>query len=302
MKILLVLLVLFVACSSEDSEKTGGEGTEIDSSPEREIPFSWTDSPALQSTTPPIDMDGVAARFYGNIPCGPNEENVFDLFLPEAENATPLIMFIHGGGFRGGDKKEAWDTFPDEIIDALERGVAFASINYRLLDDVDEVGVYKPLTDSGHCLQFMRYHGDAFNIDPEQVALMGKSAGAGTALWLAFHEDLADPFSQVPIFEESTRVRAVAAVETQATYDLIKWSTVVFKEYGVNLIGMAELMGLEYPAPVLVIRRETRTAEGRVIEYVESEFRADRFRFYTNLKTSASSPGAVFQRFPIEGI
>jgi hypothetical protein len=37
-----------------------------------------------------------------------------------------------------------------------------------------------------------------------------------------------------------------------------------------------------------------------VIEYVESEFRADLFRFYTNLKASASSPSAVFQRFPIE--
>jgi len=64
---------------------------------------------------------------------------------------------------------------------------------------------------------------------------------------------------------------------------------------------VADLMELDHPAPVLVIRRETRTADGRVIEYVESEFRADRFRFYTNLKASASSPSAVFQRFPIEG-
>jgi GntR family transcriptional regulator len=62
---------------------------------------------------------------------------------------------------------------------------------------------------------------------------------------------------------------------------------------------VAEIMGLEHPAAVLVIRRETRTADGRVIEYVESEFRSDRFRFYTNLKASASSPTAIFQRFPI---
>jgi GntR family transcriptional regulator len=64
---------------------------------------------------------------------------------------------------------------------------------------------------------------------------------------------------------------------------------------------VAELLGLGSPASVLVIRRETRTADGRVIEYVESEFRADRFRFYTNLKASASSPTSVFQRFPIDG-
>jgi GntR family transcriptional regulator len=64
---------------------------------------------------------------------------------------------------------------------------------------------------------------------------------------------------------------------------------------------VVELMELDHPAPVLVIRRETRTADGRVIEFVESEFRADRFRFYTNLKASASSPGTIFQRYPIEG-
>jgi GntR family transcriptional regulator len=63
---------------------------------------------------------------------------------------------------------------------------------------------------------------------------------------------------------------------------------------------VTELMDLDIPAPVLVIRRETRTADGRVIEYVESEFRADRFRFYTNLKASASSPTSIFQRFPID--
>ncbi len=63
---------------------------------------------------------------------------------------------------------------------------------------------------------------------------------------------------------------------------------------------VAEIMGMDQPAAVLVIHRETRTADGRVIEYVESEFRADRFRFYTNLKASASSPTAVFQRFPIQ--
>jgi GntR family transcriptional regulator len=63
---------------------------------------------------------------------------------------------------------------------------------------------------------------------------------------------------------------------------------------------VAKLLSLRQPAAVLVIRRETRTADGSVIEYVESEFRADRFRFYTNLKASASSPVKVFQRFPIQ--
>jgi GntR family transcriptional regulator len=60
---------------------------------------------------------------------------------------------------------------------------------------------------------------------------------------------------------------------------------------------VADLLALETPAVVLVIRRETYTAADQVIEYVESEFRADRFRFYTHLKLSGASE--AFQRYPI---
>ncbi len=63
---------------------------------------------------------------------------------------------------------------------------------------------------------------------------------------------------------------------------------------------VSKLLNLESPAAVLVIRRETRTVDGEVIEYVESEFRADRFRFFSSLKVSPSSPVKSFQRFPVQ--
>lgn len=64
---------------------------------------------------------------------------------------------------------------------------------------------------------------------------------------------------------------------------------------------VAELLGLEPPTAVLVIRRETRTRTQQVIEYVESEFRGDRFRFYTHMRASADVEIAAFRRFPISG-
>ena len=62
---------------------------------------------------------------------------------------------------------------------------------------------------------------------------------------------------------------------------------------------VAKLLDLEQPAVVLVFHRETRLADGRVIEYVDSELRADRFRFYANLKLHSYSDAFVFQRLPI---
>jgi GntR family transcriptional regulator len=61
---------------------------------------------------------------------------------------------------------------------------------------------------------------------------------------------------------------------------------------------VAELLKLELPAVVFVFHRETRLADGRVIEYVDSEVRADQFRFYTNLKLHAPMQDFAFRRLP----
>ncbi len=63
---------------------------------------------------------------------------------------------------------------------------------------------------------------------------------------------------------------------------------------------VAELLGLPLPSVVFVFHRETRLADGRVIEYVDSEVRADQFRFYTNLKLHAPVQEIGFRRLPIK--
>lgn len=62
---------------------------------------------------------------------------------------------------------------------------------------------------------------------------------------------------------------------------------------------VARLLNLTPPAVVLVFHRETRLADGQVIEYVDSELRADRFRFYTNLRLHAPPEEYAFRRLPI---
>jgi len=63
---------------------------------------------------------------------------------------------------------------------------------------------------------------------------------------------------------------------------------------------VAERLGITQPGVVLVFHRETRVRDGRVIEYVDSEFRADRFQFYTHLKADAFSQQFVFERLPVD--
>ncbi len=73
---------------------------------------------------------------------------------------------------------------------------------------------------------------------------MGGSAGAGTSLWIGFNDDMADPDSDDPVRRQSTRVSAIVAIATQATYGIGKWSTVVFAEYNLDLLELANALGL----------------------------------------------------------
>lgn len=63
---------------------------------------------------------------------------------------------------------------------------------------------------------------------------------------------------------------------------------------------VSELLELTPPAVVFVFRRETRMASGQVVEYVDSELRADRFRFYTNLRLFSTPEEFAFRRLPLK--
>jgi len=70
-------------------------------------------------------------------------------------------------------------------------------------------------------------------------------------------------------------------------------------EAGIATVEVAHLLNLTQPAVVLVFHRETRLENDEVIEYVDSELRADRFRFYTNLRLHSESDESTFRRLPV---
>jgi len=190
----------------------------------------------------PFELGTIDAEYHEGIAYGPYDENLFDIYLPASDEPTPLLIYIHGGGFTGGSRDTTNHT--DRVLSLLAEGIAYASIDYRLLQDFDEEGVIKPLSDSARALQFIRYHAAQLNIDPNNIILMGGSAGAGTSLWIGFNDDMADPGNLDPVLRQSTRVNAIIAIATQATYDLGKWSTVVFEEYGLDLLMLADALNL----------------------------------------------------------
>jgi len=180
----------------------------------------------------PLDIDKTVANFVEDIQYDSLENTSFDMFMPISKKPTSLIIFIHGGGFTGGYKEQAYERYETQIKEILSRNMAFASIDYRLLFETDR-GVIASIEDSKRCLQFIKYHARSFNIDKERIGIFGSSAGAGTSLWIGLNDDMAIYKSDDPVLRESTRVQAIGAIASQATYDILRWEE-VFVDYGLS--------------------------------------------------------------------
>jgi len=176
-----------------------------------------------------------------NVPYGPHERHVLDFWKAESSTPTPLVFVIHGGGWAGGEKERV-NRFVD--VEALLRaGISVAAINYRFIKHAEADGVKPPvkvpLHDAARGLQFVRSKAAEWNIDKPRIGAAGGSAGACSSLWLAFHEDLANPQSDDPVARESTRLWCAAVTGAQTTLDpqqMKEWTP--NSKYGGHAFGL----------------------------------------------------------------
>lgn len=143
---------------------------------------------------------------------GPHPRNVLDLWQAQGTGPRPLLVYIHGGGWTAGDKKQDAAKFRP----FLERGVSYAAINYRYSE---QAPLPAPVHDAARAIQFIRSKAADWNLDPQRIALTGGSAGACTSMWLLLHDDLADPNASDPVLRQSTRVTAAAVFAGQTSLD-----------------------------------------------------------------------------------
>lgn len=186
----------------------------------------------------PVSTNGKRADHF-NAKYGDHERNTFDLWNADTDEAAPLVVFIHGGGFRRGDKALLYDS--NVLANLLDAGISVAGINYRFSHQSPD-GTIGSLRDAARFIQFIRHHAKRYKIDKEKIACYGGSAGAVSSLWLAFTDDMADPDSLDPISRESTRLACAGAMATPATSDVLQWVDIlgITRE---QAIGFAKSLG-----------------------------------------------------------
>ena len=114
--------------------------------------------------------DGVKLeRDISYIPNG-DEAQRLDIYLPEkaSEKPLPLVVHIHGGGWKGGSK------FPCTLAPMVNRGYVVASIEYRF----SQKALFPAqIQDCQAAIRWLRANAKTYNIDTEHVGVVGGSAG-----------------------------------------------------------------------------------------------------------------------------
>ena len=160
-----------------------------------------------------------------NIPYGAHNKQVLDFWKApsaSADKLAPLVYYIHGGAWQHGSKEKNINGCID-VAALVKAGVSVVAIEYRFVKEAIADGidppVKAPLSDAARALQFVRSKAKEWHIDKERIAAAGGSAGGCSSLWLAYHDDMADPSSDDTVARESTRLFGAAVRVPQSTLD-----------------------------------------------------------------------------------
>lgn len=128
-----------------------------------------------------------------------HERQKLDLYIPDEGDNLPLIIWVHGGAWLGGNKERYGP------MEYLKSGYAGASLNYRL----SQHAIFPAqIEDVKAAVRWLRANAETYRIDPNRFAAWGSSAGGHLVAMLGTTGDIAE-FEVGENLEVSSRVQAV---------------------------------------------------------------------------------------------
>lgn len=114
------------------------------------------------------------SRVLSNQSYGPDLKQKLDVYAPSQPRSAPIILMVHGGAWRAGDKTNA-PVVENKAIAWLNKGYIFVSINYRQSPQAHPL---VQASDVMSAIAWIQKNAPMWGGDPNKVILMGHSAGA----------------------------------------------------------------------------------------------------------------------------
>jgi acetyl esterase/lipase len=165
---------------------------------------------------PPADVSHIRRKWldlpYANISSAQN----LDIYLPdEGEGPFPVILYIHGGAFAIGDKRNI-EVLP--YLKGLACGYAVVSVNYRLSGEAVFPG---GLQDIKAAIRWVRVNSGQYHLDGNRIAAWGSSAGGNYAAMVCLTANVAE-FDDLSLGNPEYPCKVQTAVDWFGPTDFLK--------------------------------------------------------------------------------
>ena len=213
--------------------------------------FTKQEIPALGKGIPEVVLAGSQVKNlqYAEVDGKPL---LLDLYLPEKPKGSPLVIWVHGGGWKGGSKQNCFVKWLSNF------GYTVASINYRL---VDVAKWPAQLHDCKGAIRWLRANAQTYGYNPDCVIAAGASAGGHLVALLGTTGDSEELEGNVGgNSEQSSRVQAV--VDYYGATDFLLRSRT--QSWKVNKLGSVVYNLLGGPANQLVDKAKQASAKFHV--------------------------------------
>lgn len=138
-----------------------------------------------------------------------------DVYLAKSDEPTPVVIYIHGGGWRAGSKKGVPGWLKRFVNDGE---LSVVAVEYRFTDVAPHPA---QVNDCFRAIQFVRQNAAKWNIDPDRLGVTGGSAGGHLSAYVALHDNVAKATSKDPIEQQSSRVACAVSFAGPTDWSLL---------------------------------------------------------------------------------
>lgn len=125
-----------------------------------------------------VDTSAITNKYLDVAYANTSESQKLDIYLPDnikESEAVPVIVYVHGGAFKTGDKSGG---VLGSVLEGVKKGYAVVSINYRMSG---EATFPAAIEDAKAAIRYLRANASEYNLDTENFAIWGESAGGNIA-------------------------------------------------------------------------------------------------------------------------
>ena len=131
--------------------------------------------------------------------------------LKELKKVKPVLVFIHGGAWKKGNKKD----YRRYLVDYAKKGYVTVTLQYRL---ANEAKFPAALNDVNCAIKWIKANSDKYFIDPNKIAVIGGSAGGHLAMMLGYSQG--SPKFENECLDNKYNTSVQAIVNIYGAYDL----------------------------------------------------------------------------------